>query len=43
MKVYWWIGGIAVSILNLGIIWRWVVSCTPRPLYSRKEPLVPVG
>jgi hypothetical protein len=26
-------------ILNLGTRWRWVVSFTPRPLYSRRSPL----
>jgi hypothetical protein len=27
-------GRIALSILDLGTSWRWVVSVTPRPLYS---------
>jgi hypothetical protein len=32
-------GGIAPRILDLGIRWRWVVSFTPRPLYSQgKSP-----
>jgi len=26
---------------DVGTIWRWVVSFTPRPLYPGKEPLVP--
>jgi hypothetical protein len=34
MKTYWRSGGIAQCI-NLGIIWRWVESFKPRPLYSR--------
>jgi hypothetical protein len=29
------IGGIAPRILDLGTKWRWVVSLTPRPLYSQ--------
>jgi len=28
--------GIAPRIQNLGIRWRWVVSCTPRPHYPRQ-------
>jgi hypothetical protein len=39
-------GGIAPRILDLGTIWRWVVTCTPRPCYppppqgnSRWNPL----
>jgi hypothetical protein len=27
-------GGIATFILDLGTIWRWVVSFTPNPFYS---------
>jgi hypothetical protein len=34
--------GIAPRILNLGTRWRWVVSLTPRPLYSQvKRPRNP--
>jgi hypothetical protein len=33
MKAYWESGGIALSILELGIRWRSVVSFTYRPLY----------
>jgi len=33
MKEYWRNGGIAPLILDLGIIWMWVVSFTIRPLY----------
>jgi len=34
--------GIAPCILNLGTVWRWEVSSTHRPLYSRgKRPLYP--
>jgi hypothetical protein len=36
-------GGIAQRILNLGTRWRWVISFTLRPLYSRKESPVPIG
>jgi len=35
MKTYGCSGGIVPHILNLGIRWRWVVSLTPRQLYSR--------
>jgi hypothetical protein len=36
-------GGIAPRILDLGTRWRWVVSFTPRPLYSRgKSPCYPL-
>jgi hypothetical protein len=43
MKAYWGSGRIAPRI-DLGTRWRWVVSFTPRPLYSQgKEPLVPIG
>jgi hypothetical protein len=31
------IGGIAPHIINFGIIWRWVVSSTPWPLYPRRK------
>ena len=40
MKVYWGDRGIAPLILNLGTIWRWVVSFTPRPLYRWQRKLV---
>jgi len=33
MKTYWGSGGIAPRILNLGVMWRWVASFTPRSLY----------
>jgi hypothetical protein len=36
MKTHW-SGGIAPRILNLGTRWRWVVSLTPRPLYTPGE------
>jgi len=35
MKAYWWSGGIAPRILDLGSRWRWVVSFTSRPLYPQ--------
>jgi hypothetical protein len=35
MKAYWRSGGIAPRILDLGTIWRWVVSFTPRNLYPQ--------
>jgi len=39
MKAYWGTGHTAPSILDLGTWWRWVVSFTPRPLYSQgKRP-----
>jgi hypothetical protein len=34
MKTYWGSEGITPQILNLGTIWRWMVSFIPRPLYS---------
>jgi hypothetical protein len=41
IKTYWGSGGIAPHILDLGTRWRWVISFTPRTLYSPgKEPLV---
>jgi hypothetical protein len=44
MKTYWGSGGIAPRILDLGTRWRWVVSFTPRPLYSQwKSPRYPLG
>jgi hypothetical protein len=44
MKSYWGIGGVAPRILDLGTIWRWVVSFTPRLLYPQgKSPLSPLG
>jgi len=43
MKAYWGNGGKFSRILDLSTRWRWVVSFTPRPLYSPgKEPLVPI-
>jgi hypothetical protein len=42
MMAYWG-GGIAPRILDLGIRWSWVVSFTPRPLYSQgKSPWYPL-
>jgi hypothetical protein len=39
---YWGNGGIAPYILNFGTRWKWVVSFTHRPLYSRdKNPPYP--
>jgi hypothetical protein len=34
MKTYWKSGDIAPYVLKLGTRWRWVVSVTPRPLFS---------
>jgi hypothetical protein len=43
MKAYWGSEGIAPRILDLGTKWRWVVSFTPRPLYSQeKSPWYPL-
>jgi hypothetical protein len=39
MKVYLRSRGIAPHILKLGTRWRWVVSITPRPLYSQGKSL----
>jgi len=41
LKLYRENRGIAVSILNLGIRWRWVVNFTPRPLYPRGKKRAP--
>jgi hypothetical protein len=35
MKARWGSGGIAPRILDRGTRWRWVVSFTPRPLYTQ--------
>ena len=35
VKTYW-SRGIAPPILNLGAVWRWVMSYRPRPLYPRE-------
>jgi hypothetical protein len=36
----WWSGGLYPRIFNLGTTWRWVVSFTARPIYTRgKSPL----
>jgi hypothetical protein len=43
MKAYWRTGGIVLRILDLGTRLRLVVSFTPRPLYTKKKPLVPIG
>jgi hypothetical protein len=37
MRAYWGSGGIAPRILAIGSRWRWVVSLTPRPLYSQEK------
>jgi hypothetical protein len=43
MKVYGGIRRIAPRIIDLGTRWRWVVSFTPRPLYSQgKNPWYPL-
>jgi hypothetical protein len=43
MKTYWGSGGIAPRIHDLGTRWRWVVSFTPRPLYTQgKSPWYPL-
>jgi hypothetical protein len=43
MKMYWGSGSIAPRILDLDTRWRWVVSLTPRPLYSQgKNPWYPL-
>jgi hypothetical protein len=43
MKKYWGSGGIAQRILDLGARWNWVVSFTPRSLYSQgKSPRYPL-
>jgi hypothetical protein len=34
MKAYWVSGGIIPRVVNVGTRWKWVVSCTPGPLYS---------
>jgi hypothetical protein len=39
MKAYWGNRGIVPRILDLGTRWRWVVSFTPRPLYSQGKSL----
>jgi hypothetical protein len=41
-KDYRGITGIAVLILNLGAKRWWVVSATPRPLYSPRKDPVPI-
>jgi hypothetical protein len=35
MKTYCGSGDIALRSLDIGTIWRWVVSFTPRPLYPQ--------
>jgi hypothetical protein len=37
MEVYWGSGSIAPRILDLGTTWKWVISFTPRPLYSQEK------
>jgi len=37
MKTCWRSGGILPLILNIGTGCRWVVSFTPRPLYTRRK------
>jgi hypothetical protein len=42
-KAYWGSGDTAPCIFYLGSRWRWVVSFTPRPLYSQgKSPWYPL-
>jgi hypothetical protein len=43
MKICWGSEGIAPRILNLGTLWRLVVSFTPRPLYPRNPPRYPLN
>jgi hypothetical protein len=44
MKAYWGSGGITPRILDIRTRGRWVVSFTPRPLYSRgKSPRYSLG
>ena len=41
LKIY---GGATPLILNIGTTWRWVVGCTPRPLYPQwKGPWHPMN
>jgi len=35
VRTYWESGGIGPRILNLGTVWRWVVTFTSQPLYAR--------
>jgi hypothetical protein len=43
MKMYWGSGGITPRILDLGTRSMWVVSFTPRPLYSQgRNPWYPL-
>jgi len=37
MKAYWMSGGTAPFILDLGTIWRWVVSFTSWLLYPKRK------
>jgi hypothetical protein len=37
MKAYWGVGVQLHAFFDLGTRWRWVVSFTPRPLYSRER------
>jgi len=37
MNTYWWRGGMAPSIPNLGARWRWAVSFIPRLLYPQEK------
>jgi len=44
MKAYWRSGCVAPRILDLGTIWRWVVSFTPRQPYPQgKSPRYPLN
>ena len=38
-KDAWGSGGVAAHILKLDMVWRWLVSLTSRPLYSRGQSL----
>jgi hypothetical protein len=43
MKTYWGVEVQLYAFCDLGSRWRWVVSCTSRPLYSQgKSPLYPL-
>jgi len=43
MKAYWGNGGVAPHFLDVGTRWRWVLSFTHQPLYTReKAPWYPL-
>jgi hypothetical protein len=39
MKAYWGSGSVTPRIRDLGTIWMWVISFTPRPLYPQEKSL----